>query len=343
MVRHNIPTRQPADWVPPVPAFSAKIDEPVTIGYYCLQSRGDSSGDNLDTFLAWCATMQKVEPAPVWAEFAQYTDEMGHLNVMAMFYWRGERSLYQKWRESPEHESFWNSPEREIGDAGWYREVFHVPNERLETIFSDPRIDSGVGGGLEEHEGPIQAHNYWGSMRDRIPISAHEDLASHEITQKKPQVTGYGERLVVPGIHNLATIRSGQLFGEIEGEEKRVYENEIEPSVREGMLYLRDNPVESGCMVCRLMDETDQAGFAVPRSFAVAHFDSLRRLEQWSEFHPTHLRIFNRFVELATELRGDIKLRLWHEVIVTTEDMQEFEYINCDPMTGFLPTLVTKN
>ena len=81
---------------------------------------------------------------------------------------------------------------------------------------------------------------------------------------------------------------------------------------------------------------TDALG-PTKRGFATAHFDSLTRLEDWAESHPTHLRIFGRFIELATELQGNIKLKLWHEVTVVPADMQEFEYVNCDPRTGFMP------
>ena len=73
------------------------------------------------------------------------------------------------------------------------------------------------------------------------------------------------------------------------------------------------------------------------RGFATAHFDSLTRLEDWAESHPTHLRIFGRFIELATELKGDIKLKLWHEVTVVPAEMQEYEYVNCHPGTGMMP------
>jgi aldoxime dehydratase len=89
------------------------------------------------------------------------------------------------------------------------------------------------------------------------------------------------------------------------------------------------------------MIETDGDGVARKRGFATAHFDSLTRLEDWAESHPTHLRIFGRFIELATELKGDIKLKLWHEVTVVPASMQEYEYVNCAPGTGMMPYSAT--
>lgn len=337
MIRHNTPTRVPADWVPPVPAFSANVSEPVTIAYYGIQARAGRDQAEVREFQAWCDRMRHAKPEPTWVEHAEYVDELGQFTWVAMFYWRGPRALYEEWRESGEHQLFWESSDRETGDAGVFREVFHVPNDRLETIYSDPDIDSGLGGGLDEHDGPIQSHNYWGSMRDRLPGSSSDLFEGSEIGEKAGRFVGLGQRIVLEGIDNLATIRSGQLFDELEGREKEVYFSEIEPSLREGMLYLRDNPEESGCFSCRHMTETDGVGKEISRTFAVAHFDSLTHMEEWSESHPTHLRIFKRFIELATELKGNVKLRLWHEVVVTNPDMQELEYVNCSPSTGLLP------
>ncbi len=337
-MRHNPPSRKPHDWVPPVPAFSAKIDGPVTMAYYGIQNRDDDA-HALHEFQQWVATMSTGFDAPDVTEYADYVDEHGNATWVAMFYWRDAADSFPRWASRDDHEAFWLAPARETGGAGYFREVFHVPNDRLETLYSDESMSVGSGAGLGVHEGPIQSHNYWGSMRDRIPSSSTDEFAATFVLSQAPEArtAGFGERVIASGIDNLATIRSGELYDGLEGREKEVYEAELEPSVREGMRYLRDNPVASGCLVCRHMDESTPTGERIPRAFAVAHFDSLTRLEDWSESHPTHLRIFGRFIELAQELQGNIRLRLWHEVIVTTADMQHFEYVNCHPLTGFLP------
>ena len=105
------------------------------------------------------------------------------------------------------------------------------------------------------------------------------------------------------------------------------------------MLYLRDNPAEAGCYFCRRMTETDSEGTPLKRTFTVASFVSLSDLERWAAHHPSHLRIFNRFLKIAKELGGDIQLRLWHEVAVLQPHDQLFEYANCSPSTGMLPYL----
>ena len=343
MVNHNLPSRKPHDWVPPVPAFSARISEPVTIAYYAIQV-GKNSADgrsqaDLDAFRAWTRALTEGAAAPEWRDCAEYTDENGLHTWMSIFYWRAEPDTYRDWTARPDYRAFWNDSARLEGDSGYFREVLHVPNERLETLYSHTDMDTGVGGNTGEHEGPIQAHNYWGSMRDRLPLSGTDPLEPPQLITVAGDSTRHqtrGARVSHAGVANLATIRSGHLYGDVTGRELEVFEGEIMPSLHEGMAYLHDNPVETGCYVVRDMIETDGDGVARKRGFATAHFDSLTRLEDWAESHPTHLRIFGRFIELATELKGDIKLKLWHEVTVVPAEMQEYEYVNCHPGTGML-------
>lgn len=308
------------------------------MAYYGIQNRSGSAA-TLEEFQTWIQAASAGADAPDVVEFADYVDERDFATWVAMLYWRDRPDAFARWQSRADHDAFWLAPERETGDGGYFREVFHVPNDRLETLYSDQNMSVGSGAGLGAHDGPIQSHNYWGSMRDRIPGSSSDDYSGgfSLTTEPKARTAGLGERVIASGIDNLATIRSGELYDGLEGREKEVYEAELEPSVREGMRYLRDNPVASGCLSCRHMDETSASGQRIPLAFAVAHFDTLTRLEDWSESHPTHLRIFGRFVELAQELQGNIRLRLWHEVIVSQADMQHFEYVNCHPLTGFLP------
>lgn len=338
MVNHNSPTRKPADWVPPVPAFSAHVDEPVTIAYYGIQCRGVDNQSDLSSFRQWCSAISEGPYAPQWRDCAEYVDADGYYTWLSIFYWRGSPRQFEGWASRPEHDAFWEDDLRVHGSSGFFREVLLVPNERLETLYSDADFDTGVGGGTGNHEGPIQSHNYWGSMRDRIPSSATERLEPEALLSRQgDRAPTLGRRVFTQPKAELCTIRSGEDFAHVTGREKSVFEEEIVPLVREGMLFLRDNPEATGCFSCHYMRETDPDGNPIARAFATAHFDSLTHLEDWAESHPTHLKIFGRFIELATELRGDVKLKLWHEVTVTPQSGQIFEYVNCAPNTGMLP------
>lgn len=339
MIRHNAPTRKPKDWVPPVPAFSANVEEPVTIAYVGIQCREAGLDDVLQEFRLWCSELSTGKAAPHSVDCAEYTDAQGHYTWVSIFYWPGQHEQYDQWRNRDKYREFWESDERLEGPVGYFSEVLHIPNERLETLYSSDNYETGVGSSSGKHEGPIQSHNYWGSMRDRIPASSSENLEPPNLlsfASVQPQ-DSLGKRVKIDPPMNLCTIRSGEDFSELVGREKEVFEEEIAPLLAEGMVYLRDNPLETGCFSCRHMRETTPQGQPIERGFATAHFDSVTRLEDWAETHPTHLKIFGRFIELATELRGDVKLKLWHEVTVTPGEGLEFEYVNCSPETGLLP------
>lgn len=339
MVNHNLPTRKPHDWVPPVPGFSAKVDEPVTIAYYGVQSQTPHGEDKVAEFRQWCSVLATGTSAPVSRDCAEYVDENGYYTWVSIFYWKSEPEVFTQWTHRHDYTQFWDDPSHLEGSIGYFREVLHIPNQRLETLYSATEDAVGVGATSGTHEGPVQAHNYWGSMRDRIPDSANSSFEPEYLlnSPRKSEGPGFGQRVLVDAKTNLCTIRSGEDFSELVGREHDVFHNEIEPLLREGMLYLRDNPAQTGCYSCRHMTQTTAEGVPLQRGFATAHFDSLTRLEDWAESHPTHLKIFGRFIEMATELKGEIKLKLWHEVTVAPETGQEFEYINCDPRTGLLP------
>lgn len=339
MVNHNLPTRKPHDWVPPVPAFSAKVEEPVTIAYYGIQSRTKDATKELAEFRQWCRGLTEGTSAPVSCDYAEYVDENGYYTWVSIFYWRGKPEEFTAWTCRDDYKAFWEDPTHLEGSCGYFREVLHIPNERLETLYSAHEDLVGVGASSGSHDGPVQAHNYWGSMRDRIPASSGNSLEPETLLRepRKHDGPGLGQRVQVEAKGNLCTIRSGEDYSGLEGREHEVFHNEIAPLLHEGMVYLRDNPAETGCYSCRHMTQTTAEGVPLERGFATAHFDSLTRLEDWAESHPTHLKIFGRFIEMATELQGDIKLKLWHEVTVAPDSGQEFEYVNCDPRTGLLP------
>jgi aldoxime dehydratase len=59
----------------------------------------------------------------------------------------------------------------------------------------------------------------------------------------------------------------------------------------------------------------------------------LAALARWSESHPTHLAIFNKFLQVVAGIK---KLRLYHEVSAVDANAQQYEYANCHPRTGLM-------
>ena len=80
--------------------------------------------------------------------------------------------------------------------------------EHYETMFNTPDRFEGVGVVMGELSGELQEHGYWGSMRDRIPLSQTDAMSpsgSRAIVAGAPLP---GQRVQVTGHQNIAMIRS---------------------------------------------------------------------------------------------------------------------------------------
>lgn len=336
----QIPERMPKGWVPPVPAWAAQLPEgnSLTIAYYGVQAEAGHEIEQVDGFRSWILALLEQGDGPSHVEFAEFVDAYGYYTWLCIGYWM-DSNAHARWVASPWHQGYWLSKERLQGQVGVFRETLSIPSERFETIQSDATHRAGAANACPALQGPIREHNYWGSMRDRLALSAHEAMDSlfEQLPDDGSSKCSRGRRISVNPPANLAVIRSGQAFGDLQGREKEIYFSEIEPALRAGMDYLRDHPEEAGCYSCRLLRETDAHGHQLSRSFGLAHFASLKHLESWASGHPTHLRIFNSFLSMAAELGASLKLVLWHEVAVLPAHGQCFEYLNCHPGTGLLP------
>jgi aldoxime dehydratase len=184
--------------------------------------------------------------------------------------------------------------------------------------------------------GEIEEHAYWGSMRDRLPISQVDPLETPKQLPAKPLEETLGKRVVMPARDNLSLIRSGQDWSATTAQERQMYVNDIQPTLAAGMNFLRDDGKGIGCLSCRYMTVLGEDGHPVEKTFGLAHFDDLANLERWAKTHPTHLAIFGGFQKYVQDLNFKIELRLYHEVTVVPASGQYFEYINCHPGTGLL-------
>lgn len=214
---------------------------------------------------------------------------------------------------------------------GYFTEVLRPSVERFETLFSNDRVE-GVAVLADHLSGPVQEHAYWGGARDRIPLAQHDNLASVGAAQ----VYTDGRRQRVSPQHNLCLIRSGQEWTETAGAERALYLEEVEPVLREGMDFLRDDGLAIGCLANRYMTVLDAAGRAADKSFGMSWWTSLAALDRWAESHPTHLAIFGVAMRYLATMGPAVKLRLYHEVTVAARSEQQFEYLSCHPDTWML-------
>jgi aldoxime dehydratase len=142
--------------------------------------------------------------------------------------------------------------------------------------------------------------------------------------------------VVVHGNDNLCLIRSGQDWSDTAQEERQMYLGDVEPVLREGMDFLRDEGKAIGCFANRYVTVEDASGQATDKSYGMSWWKSLAALERWAESHPTHVAIFGAAMKYLSKLGPAAKLKLYHEVTVARADEQVFEYLNCHAQTGML-------
>ncbi|BCH24263.1 phenylacetaldoxime dehydratase family protein [Mesorhizobium sp. L-8-3] len=327
-------TRHPRvrdDYQPPYPSYVARHKpdvKRVVMAYFGLQSR-TIDGDVVRVPLAAIAEAFSAEDGPGHWDRASYIDEANFPTVVSIAYW-DDPHRFDRW--FARHGVNWAGSERPDTPLGFFTEVLRPSIDRYETLFSSTGRPEGVGALADGLSGMVREHAYWGGMRDRIPLSQTDDMAP----RGAPRVDGSKKHRRVTPHRNICLIRSGQDWTDTDDEERRLYLQDVEPVLRAGMDFLRDEGLACGCFANRYMQVLGSDGRPVEKSFGMSWWHSLDALDRWSESHPTHVAIFGAAMKYLSRLGPAAKLRLYHEVTVAAEEEQFFEYFNCHPSTGML-------
>ncbi|MFB9265661.1 phenylacetaldoxime dehydratase family protein [Bradyrhizobium erythrophlei] len=327
--------RVPDDYKPPYPSFVARHKPAVTrviMAYFGVQYRGEPTAAVAEA-LAQIAARFAADNGPLHWDRARYVDQAGFTNVVSVAYW-DSASRFDAWFDQAREA--WTGGGEGSG-VGCFIEVLRPHVERYETLFSSLDRPEGVAILAEAMSGEVQEHAYWGGMRDRIPLSQTSDMAP----SGEPRAVRDGARIRVVAHDNLCLIRSGQDWSDTEASERKMYLDDVEPVLREGMDFLRDDGGPIGCYANRYMRVVDADGRDIEKSYGQSWWRSLAALERWAESHPTHVRIFGAAMKYLSTLGPSAKLRLYHEVTVAAADEQFFEYLNCHPQTGMLAAVAT--
>jgi aldoxime dehydratase len=323
--------RVPDDYQPPYPAFVARhraTVERVVMAYFGLQYRGDAPPARAAA-LAWLEAQFAGPNGPKHWDRAAYRDEAGYDNVVSVAYW-DDQQTFAAW--FPAARDGWTGDQQEYSGLGTFLEVLSPSVNDYETLFSSLGRPEGVAVVAESLSGDIMEHAYWGGMRDRIPLSQTSAMAPAGM----PGIVRDGERLRVKPHDNVCLIRSGQDWSDTDAAERKMYLDDVEPVLREGMDFLRDDGRSIGCFANRYMTVLDRDGQPTEKSYGMSWWKSLAALERWSESHPTHVRIFGAAMKYLSSLGPAAKLRLYHEVTVACAADQFFEYRHCHDRTGML-------
>ncbi len=329
--RRTRQTRVPQDYTPPYPSFVARFTpsvKRVTMAYLGLQYRGQAP-DEATSSLDQLSRALSTEHGPGHQDRATHTDEAGYTNVITIAYWKGAED-FDAWFKTRGGD--WTGEDRAHDGVGYFTEVLRPRMEDFETLFSANNRPEGIAVVAEDMSDMVLEHAYWGGARDRIPRSQTDELAA----RGSPRVATEGTRRRVIPHENLCLIRSGQDWSDTGAEERRMYLQDVEPVLRQGMDFLRDDGLSVGCFANRYMRVLDGEGEITDKSFGMSLWKSLAALESWAESHPTHVAIFAAAMRYLSTLGPAAQLKLYHEVTVATADEQFFEYLNCHDRTGML-------
>lgn len=272
-------------------------------------------------------------------ERATHLDAHGLRNDILLCYW-ADAAEHGRWAaQAGVAELFADHGDLPDGGGRW-RELLGLQGERLETLDSTPDGAHGLSSLVAGQE-PTEVHEYWGAMRDRMPASHGDPLNGDAaaLLHAAGRREARGRRVTVQPPENACFIRTGQDWSATHGRERATYEQSIAPVLAQGADFLADNPDATGCLAVRLVHEVDEHWQPQDRSCVLAYFRSLGHLERWTWSHPTHMAIFDAFMALVAQERGDVKLNLWHEVAVLAREDLALEYLHCHADTGLLHTL----
>jgi aldoxime dehydratase len=323
--------RVPDDYQPPYPAFVARhrpAVERMVMAYFGVQYRGDAPPARAAA-LAWIAAAFAAPNGPKHWDRAEYVDEAGYANIVSVAYWDDQKA-FAAWL--PPVRDGWTGMKNDFAGVGTFIEVLSPSINDYETLFSSLGRPEGVAVLADGFSGEIMEHAYWGGMRDRIPNSQTDEMAP----AGSPGVVRDGDRLRVKPHDNICLIRSGQDWSDTDAAERKMYLDDVEPVLREGMDFLRDQGRSIGCFANRYMTVLNGDGQPTEKSYGMSWWKSLAALERWAESHPTHVRIFGAAMKYLSSLGPAAKLRLYHEVTVVRAADQLFEYRGCHDHTGML-------
>jgi aldoxime dehydratase len=323
--------RVPDDYQPPYPAFVARHQpavERVVMAYFGLQYRGDPPPARAAA-LDWIEKSFATAGGPKHWDRAEYVDEARYTNVVSVAYWDDQKA-FEAWFSSAREG--WTGAKNNFAGLGLFVEVVSPSINDYETLFSSLGRPEGIAVLADSLSGDVMEHAYWGAMRDRIPKSQTNDMAP----AGDPSLVRDGDRVRVKPQDNICLIRSGQDWSDTEASERKMYLEDVEPVLRAGMDFLRDEGRSVGCFANRYMTVLDRDGRPTEKSYGMSWWKSLAALERWSESHPTHVRIFGAAMKYLSLLGPAAKLRLYHEVTVAHAADQFFEYRNCHGRTGML-------
>jgi hypothetical protein len=298
-----------------------------------IQSLEPSTSKTLTNMRQWFS----LPNGPKHLDCGVFIDNEGARNWIFCAYWL-EPEKYQTWCQHPEISDSWkqDSTNAVEPNIGFWKEVSIILTNQMETIQQAHREHASMRFFAPEE---TEVHQYWGAARDRIPASAEDKFESPlgtELPEKRiVETLGKNIKLKLP--KNICHVRSAQDLMLANESHLAIYINQVEPSLKDGLTFIQNNPNDVGAFSTRYIREVTVTGEPLNKTCGQLYFLSLAHMEKWAASHPTHVRIFAMFNKMAEQLGEDMGLALWHEVAILPEGHLDVQYVNCHSSTGFLP------
>lgn len=334
----SLPAKRPAGHKPAAPRHGLRWSRPVTAiisDWFGIQA-ADLPDSARARFFAMAKASFAEEDGPDCHETFRGDGEGGLSNVVIVGYWT-DALRHARWAMRSSLVEWFRDDVRRYSPVGAWRETVSVPYDRHETIYSENWYRVGIGRTQDSEIVSINQNGYFGAARDRLPISAIDPLESPygSSAPRNQHVVGRGERLRVVAPLNMVTLRSGQYWAHAEGEQLEDYRERLQPKLMDGMRHLREHAQATGTLSLRILTNLDDEGNDLRETSVLAHFLSLKQLEDWSASHETHLAIYRHAIAMNRKHGAERQFVSWHELFVPTTAC--FEYVNCHPQTGLLP------
>nr|WP_281182826.1 phenylacetaldoxime dehydratase family protein [Nocardia miyunensis] len=204
--------RVPDDYEPPFPMFVARADESleqVVMAYLGVQHAQQSQRPAALAALRDIVGSFESPDGPIQHDLTHHIDNQDHHNLMVVAYW-ADAAAFCRWLRSDAVTGWWESEDRLTEGLGYFREILAPRAEQLETLYAFTEDFPGVGGIMRESSGEISEHGYWGSMRDRIPLSQTDWLKpTDELSRLGRSGPGRSRDHPWPRQHRADPIRSG--------------------------------------------------------------------------------------------------------------------------------------
>lgn len=330
-VERVCPMSMKQNWTPPYPSFSARFEPSLdSLGMLILGVQGANDAprraqihDVGQQLMADTAQVKEI----LYRDQSEFIDSANMFNRIVVCYLEGNQDahlaadrLSNDWLEDKDSQT----------NLGFYVEQIWPTMDRVETLYSSDHVQ-GVANLAGRLSGEVREHGYWGSARDRLPAAQTDPLDPDRGARSD------NENIVeVNGVHNLCLIRSGQDWSETTGDERRMYQEEVEPILSTGMEFLTHDGADAGCIANRYVRVLDENGERLDQSYGMSWWHSMKDLDDWARAHPTHKAIFGVAMRYLGEHGGSGHLKLTHEVFVVDKAQGHFKYLNCHSRTGVL-------